>query len=72
MAVAIIFPGQGTQAPGMGRPWRDDPAWHIVDEAEAALGEPLADLLLDATAEQLARTRGAQLVVLVTSLVAWE
>jgi [acyl-carrier-protein] S-malonyltransferase len=70
--VAVVFPGQGTQAPGMGAPWQDHPAWKIVEQAEAALGEPLAPLLLDATAEQLARTREAQLAVLCTSLVAWE
>jgi [acyl-carrier-protein] S-malonyltransferase len=56
----------------MGLPWRDHPAWKIVEQAEAALGEPLAPLLLDAPAEQLARTREAQLAVLCTSLVAWE
>ncbi len=55
----------------MGAPWRDDPAWAVVDEAEAAFGEPLAHLLLDAPAETLARTREAQLAVLLTSLVAW-
>src|SRR5436305_409045 len=70
--VAIVFPGQGTQEPGMGAPWREHPAWKIVEQAEAALGEPLAPLLLDAPAEQLARTREAQLAVLCTSLVAWE
>ena len=72
MAVAIVFPGQGTQTTGMGQPWRDHPAWHVIDEAEAAFGEPLAELVLDAPAEQLARTRDAQLAVLLTSLVAWE
>jgi [acyl-carrier-protein] S-malonyltransferase len=72
VGIAIIFPGQGTQTPGMGAPWRDHPAWSVVDRAEAALGEPLSSLLLDAPAEQLARTRDAQLVVLLTSLVAWE
>src|SRR6266508_5436771 len=56
----------------MGALWRDHPAWSVVDRAEAALGEPLSSLVLEATAEQLARTRGAQLVVLLTSLVAWE
>jgi [acyl-carrier-protein] S-malonyltransferase len=56
----------------MAAPWRDDPAWGVVDAAEAALGEPLASLILDAPAEQLARTRDAQLAVLLTSLVAWE
>jgi [acyl-carrier-protein] S-malonyltransferase len=70
--VAVVFPGQGTQVPGMGAPWQDHPAWKIVEQAEAALGEPLAPLLLEATAEQLARTREAQLAVLCTSLVAWE
>ena len=72
MRVAVVFPGQGTQAPGMGAPWHDHPAWKIVEEAEAALGEPIAPLLLDAPAERLARTREAQLAVLCTSLVAWE
>jgi [acyl-carrier-protein] S-malonyltransferase len=56
----------------MGAPWRDHPAWSVVEQAEAAFGEPLADLILDAPAEQLARTRDAQLAVLLTSLVAWE
>ncbi len=72
MRVAITFPGQGTQSPGMGRPWRDHVAWRVVTDAEAALGEPLAPLLLDADADALGRTRNAQLSVLLTSLVAWE
>jgi [acyl-carrier-protein] S-malonyltransferase len=70
--IAVIFPGQGTQEPGMGAPWRDHPAWAVVARAEDAFGEPLAHLLLDAPAETLARTREAQLAVLLTSLVAWE
>lgn len=71
METAVIFPGQGTQKPGMGVPWRGHAAWAVVEQAEAALGEPLAPLLLDAPAELLARTREAQLAVLLTSLVAW-
>jgi [acyl-carrier-protein] S-malonyltransferase len=70
--VAVVFPGQGTQEPGMGAAWVDHPAWKVVDQAEAALGEPLAPLLLDASADDLSRTRNAQLAVLCTSLVAWE
>jgi [acyl-carrier-protein] S-malonyltransferase len=69
---AIVFPGQGTQSPAMAQPWRDDPAWAVVERAEKALGEPLADLVLDAPAERLARTREAQLAVLLTSLIVWE
>jgi [acyl-carrier-protein] S-malonyltransferase len=56
----------------MGAPWRDHSAWSVIDRAEAAFGEPLAELVLDAPAERLARTREAQLAVLLTSLVAWE
>ena len=72
MRIAVIFPGQGTQSVGMGASWRDHPSWSIVDRAESALGEPLSSLVLDAPAEQLARTRDAQLAVLLTSLVAWD
>jgi [acyl-carrier-protein] S-malonyltransferase len=68
---AVIFPGQGTQAPGMGAPWRGHEPWSIVEEASAALDEDLGALLLDAPPEQLARTREAQLAVLLTSLMAW-
>jgi [acyl-carrier-protein] S-malonyltransferase len=56
----------------MGAPWREHPAWSVLERAEAAFGEPLADLVLDAPAERLARTREAQLSVLLTSLLAWE
>jgi [acyl-carrier-protein] S-malonyltransferase len=72
VGVAVVFPGQGTQEPGMGLPWREDPAWSVVDRAEAALGEPLAHLITDAPDDVLARTRNAQLAVLLTSLIAWE
>jgi [acyl-carrier-protein] S-malonyltransferase len=72
LPVAVVFPGQGTQAPAMGAPWTDHPAWKIIEQLESALGEPIAPLLLDASAEQLSRTRAAQLAVLCTSLVAWE
>jgi [acyl-carrier-protein] S-malonyltransferase len=72
VAIAVIFPGQGTQQTGMGSVWRDHAAWRVVEQAEEALGEPLAYLVLDAPPETLARTREAQLAVLLTSLVAWE
>ncbi len=73
MSTAIVFPGQGTQAPGMGAAWRDRPEWiRVVDRAEAALGEPLSRLLLDADADELCRTRNAQLAVLLSSLIVWE
>jgi len=71
VGIAVVFPGQGTQQPGMALPWRDHPAWSVVEAAEAALGEPLGELVTTAPAEALTRTREAQLAVLLTSLVAW-
>jgi len=72
VGIAVLFPGQGTQVPGMGEVWRASPAWEVVTRAESALGLPLAHLLLDAGPDDLARTREAQLAVLLTSLMAWE
>ena len=70
--VAVTFPGQGTQAPGMGAPWRDTPSWKIVEQAQDNSDLDLAALLLDADAETLARTEHAQTSVFLTSLMAWE
>jgi len=72
LAVAVIFPGQGTQGAAMGAPWQGHEAWAVVERAEEALGEPLATLLLAESADDLARTRESQLSVLLTSLVVWE
>jgi len=72
LQIAVIFPGQGAQAPGLGQPWVDHPAWALVERAEKATGEQLTPLLLDAPAEALTRTREAQLVVFLASLLAWE
>lgn len=72
MRVAVVFPGQGTQSEAMGRPWKGHPSWAIVERAESALEEPLAPLLLDASADDLARTRNSQLSVLLTSLMVWD
>jgi [acyl-carrier-protein] S-malonyltransferase len=44
----------------------------VVTDAEAVLDRPLARLLLDADADELATTRSSQLAVLLTSLVVWE
>ena len=66
---AFVFPGQGAQRPGMGRPWTFHPSWEIVDDASAVCGQDVAHLLLDATAEELAETRNAQLATFIFSLL---
>jgi [acyl-carrier-protein] S-malonyltransferase len=70
--VAVVFPGQGTQQPAMGAPWKGHRSWSVIEAAEDALGESLSPLVLDATAEELGRTRNAQLAVLLTSLMVWD
>jgi [acyl-carrier-protein] S-malonyltransferase len=69
---AVIFPGQGAATPGAGQAWTDQPTWDVVTQAEAVLDRPLARLLLEADAGELATTRASQLAVLLGSLVAWE
>lgn len=68
---AIVFPGQGSQAPALGRPWIGRPEWQVVRDAEAATGASFTRLLLDADADEVASTRASQLTVLLASLMAW-
>jgi [acyl-carrier-protein] S-malonyltransferase len=67
--LALTFPGQGSQRPGMGRPWVGHDSWELVDEASDVAGRDVSALLLDADAEELKDTRNAQLTTFVSSLM---
>jgi [acyl-carrier-protein] S-malonyltransferase len=68
--VALVFPGQGSQRPGMGAAWRDSPSWPLVEHASHVARREVAHLLLDAGAEELRATASAQLSTFATSVLA--
>ena len=67
--IVFTFPGQGSQKPTMGQPWRDHPSWELVDEASTIAGRDLGRLLIDADADELRSTDNAQMSTFLTSLV---
>lgn len=70
MAVAFVFPGQGSQSVGMGRALATaSPAARAVfAEADAALDAPITPLAWDGPAERLDLTENAQPALLATSV----
>jgi [acyl-carrier-protein] S-malonyltransferase len=66
--LAFIFPGQGSQRPGMGAPWRSHRSWGVVERASDHSGRDVARLLLDADARELRQTNNAQLATFVLGL----
>src|SRR5580700_11143248 len=70
MTVAFVFPGQGSQAVGMGRALADAfaPARQVFDEVDAALGEKLSETIWNGPAERLMLTENAQPALMAVSL----
>jgi [acyl-carrier-protein] S-malonyltransferase len=71
---AVIFPGQGSQAVGMGKDLVENhPEARVwFDRASEALGFDLAAVCFDGPAEELTRSDRAQPAIFVHSVVAWE
>ena len=60
--IAFVFPGQGAQAVGMGRDLYESNARAkaVFDEADAALGFPLSDIVFNGPDEALKQTANTQ------------
>src|ERR1700691_4554027 len=72
MTAAFVFPGQGSQAVGMGKSLAETfaPARQVFEEADAALGERLSDTIWNGPAETLVLTENAQPALMAVSLAA--
>lgn len=70
---AFVFPGQGSQSVGMGRALAEafPEARATFDEADAALGWGLSDLIFDGPVERLTLTENTQPAILTVSVAAW-
>src|SRR5690242_7941250 len=70
MSLAFVFPGQGSQAVGMGKALADafPAAKQVFDEVDAALGEPLSKTMWEGPAETLTLTENTQPALLTHSV----
>ncbi|MBV9555606.1 MAG: ACP S-malonyltransferase [Pseudolabrys sp.] len=70
MSIAFVFPGQGSQAVGMGKALSDGfaPAREIFAQVDEALGEKLSTLIFEGPIEKLTLTENAQPALMAVSL----
>lgn len=72
MSRAFVFPGQGSQAIGMGRALAEayPAARAVFDAVDEALGEKLSALIWEGAIEDLTLTQNAQPAIMATSMAA--
>src|SRR5213078_2615743 len=73
MDIVLLFPGQGSQKPGMGKDLASafPEARAVFDEADSALGFSLSNLCFEGPAEELTETRNAQPALLAHGAAVW-
>ena len=67
---AYVFPGQGSQFPGMGRDIykSNEQARHLMDTANAILGFAITDVMFEGTSENLKQTKVTQPAIFLHSV----
>lgn len=70
MALAFVFPGQGSQNVGMGKALAENfaPARQIFEEVDTALGSKLSSVIFEGPADTLTLTENAQPALMAVSL----
>jgi hypothetical protein len=72
MAVAFVFPGQGSQAVGMGKTLAANfaAAQQVFEEVDVAIGSRLSNIIFEGPADALILTENAQPALMAVSLAA--
>lgn len=70
MSIAFVFPGQGSQAVGMGKELAEafSVAKHVFQEVDDALDQKLSDIIFSGPTETLTLTENTQPALMATSL----
>ena len=73
IGMAMVFPGQGSQSPGMGKALFENflAAREVFEEADDALGFSISKLCFDGPAEDLQLTENTQPAILTVSVAAF-
>lgn len=73
MKHAYVFPGQGSQFPGMGKTYYENSAFarKLFEQANEILGFRISDIMFDGSEEELKQTKVTQPAVFLHSIIAY-